>query len=384
MRGLEVFLAGGCVRDLLLGVPLRDVDLVVEGDPLAVARSLAASAGASATRLTPFGTSRVETPAGIRIDIAMSRRETYASPAALPHVQPAPIGEDLLRRDFTFNSMAVRLAGPRRGELLDPSGGLRDLRRRILRLHHAGSVADDPTRAFRAARFAARLSLKPAPSFFEALSAGDAPRAFASLSPARLLREVRLIWKERDPAAVLALLSRWGLLARVDPTLRWTAPLARAVRRAAGAREGGAVQEEASSLLLAILAWSLLPRRRRRLCARLGLIGAARREILLSASAPARARAHRPTFAGAARLAEWPDTACLVLRAVESEGTRRAIDRSLRRWQASRPLLRGDDLIGLGIPRGPRVGRLLRELRRRRFDGRLRTRADEIRWIRGS
>jgi tRNA nucleotidyltransferase (CCA-adding enzyme) len=380
-RGLEIFLAGGCVRDLLLGVPLRDIDLVVEGDPLAVSRGLAASTGARATRLTPFGTSRVETPSGVRIDIAMSRRETYASPAALPQVRPASIEEDLLRRDFTFNSMALRLAGPRRGELLDPSGGLRDLGRRILRLHHPGSVADDPTRAFRAARFATRYSLKPAPSFFEALSSRDASRAFASLGPARLLREIRLIWGERDPAAVLALLSRWGLLARVDPSLRFTVPLARAVRRAAGTRGEGAEHAEASDLLLALLAWSLLPRRRGGLCARLGLMGASRREILLPAAAPALARAHRPTFAVAAKMAEWPETAYLIVRAVESEGTRRAIDRSLRRWRTTRPLLRGDDLIGLGIPPGPRVGLLLRELRRRRFDGRFRTRAEETRWI---
>jgi len=200
------------------------------------------------------------------------------------------------------------------------------------------------------------------------------------LSPARLLRELRLIWDERDPAAALGHLSKWGILARVDPALRWSGPLSRAFRRSARQRRGEAARPR-PDLLIALLAFGLSPRYRGRLCGRLGLTGRGRREILLAASAPERARRFRPTFATTARLAEWPTLAILVVRAAAAGEVRRTIDLALRRWRLSSPRLDGKDLIAAGIARGPEVGSLLRQLRRRRFEGRLRTRAEEIRWI---
>src|SRR5262245_14832115 len=200
-RGVSLYLAGGCVRDLVAGVPLGDLDLVTEGDVGKLAADIAAAIEGLAGSSSRFGTCRIVGPDQSRIDLAKSRRESYPFPAALPVVEPAPIAEDLLRRDFTINSMAIGLAGPRKGELLDPSGGRGDLRGRRLRLHHVRSLADDPTRAFRAARYAVRFSLRPAGGWNAALDAAESSRSFTRLTPERLRRELELMWSESDPAA---------------------------------------------------------------------------------------------------------------------------------------------------------------------------------------
>ncbi len=180
LEGVPVWLVGGVIRDLLLDRPVLDIDLVVEGN----APETAALLGEPEASNEWFGTASVLVD-GMRIDIAGARRETYARPGALPQVEPAGLGEDLARRDFTVNTMAAPLGGA--GDLVDPHGGVDDLRARVLRVLHDGSFVDDPTRALRAARYAARLGLQLEARTAELLGNAD----LATVSPDRVETEIR-------------------------------------------------------------------------------------------------------------------------------------------------------------------------------------------------
>jgi tRNA nucleotidyltransferase (CCA-adding enzyme) len=380
---------GGCVRDLLKGVPLRDLDLVVEGDPRGLGQDLARRIHGRPGSLTPFQTCTVEGPGGLRIDLALSRREWYAEPAALPRVVAAPIEEDLLRRDFTVNSLAIGLTGPLRGRLLDPSRGRADLRARRLRPHHRETLVDDPTRGFRGARYAARFGLRTTPLWKEALRAAVHARSFRRLSASRLRRELALIWDEADPAAALSRCHRWGLLAHLHPRLRWGPDLARVIRKAK--RMGSGSDRGGAELLFASLAWALPAGSRRGLAGRLELQGEALRQILDAASAPARAerllgRARGGSDASAfrrmERLARWSDAEVRMVEAAAGARVRSRLEECRDSWARQQPILRGDEIIALGVPRGPLVGLFLREIHAARIAGRVRSRADEVALVR--
>ena len=154
---LPVLLVGGCVRDLLLGRPVSDLDIMVEGDGRAVAERLADSVGATCRYDRRFLTAALYLRDGARVDVATTRTESYPRPGSLPEVAAAALTDDLRRRDFTINAMAAFLNRGRWGEVLDPFGGRDDLRRRVVRAIHDGSFADDPIRALRAVRFESRL-----------------------------------------------------------------------------------------------------------------------------------------------------------------------------------------------------------------------------------
>jgi tRNA nucleotidyltransferase (CCA-adding enzyme) len=158
--GYSVFLVGGVVRDLLLGVPNLDMDIVVEVEGIEFARELARELKGRARSHRKFGTAVVILPNGRRIDVATARTEFYEYPAALPTVEVSSVRQDLYRRDFTINAMAITLSGERFGEILDFFGGLRDLQRRQVRILHNLSFVEDPTRIFRAVRFEQRYGFR--------------------------------------------------------------------------------------------------------------------------------------------------------------------------------------------------------------------------------
>ena len=163
--GMSVYAVGGCVRDWRLGLPpTSDLDITVEGSGVELARAAADALGGTAEAHPQFGTATLRLPPGHgsirRVDFAMCRKETYARPAAYPRVTPGTVADDLFRRDFTINAMAADLAAERFGTLLDPCGGRRDLARRVLRILHARSFLDDPSRLLRGVRFLARFGLR--------------------------------------------------------------------------------------------------------------------------------------------------------------------------------------------------------------------------------
>lgn len=330
-----VYLVGGAVRDLLCGRERSDIDLVVMGD----ATGLAAKLGAEVVEHERFATAKVRLD-GHEVDIATARAESYPHPGALPVVEPAgEIATDLARRDFTINAIAVPLQGE--PELVDPHGGRSDLEAGRLRVLHPRSFVDDPTRALRAARYAARFGFELEPETEILLRAADLETVSADRRAADLLRLAA------EPAAVrgLEMLVEWGL---VEPRRGGLDLAARVVR------------------LLAEPPWDgVAPRDRAVLAAALGPAGA---EEALAAARPG-----RPSEAVDLASARSPVELTLA-RALGAEW----LDRYLLEWRAVALEIDGTDLIAAGVPEGPALGRGLAEALRRKLDGELTGRDQEL------
>lgn len=356
-----VYVVGGAVRDLLLGTEPRELDLVVEGDATAVARRAASRLGGRVVVHERFGTATVTAP-GRSFDLAGARRERYPRPGALPDVElGATIEDDLARRDFTVNAMAVRLAD---GALVAWPGALDDLRARVLRVLHDRSFVDDPTRLLRLVRYAARLGFEIEPGT-RALAAAA---TVTTVTVPRLGAELRLLAREPQPAAVL-LLDDLGL--------------GRAVVHDAFAVDG-AVVERALALCpedgrpdLAALAAGCLDVPVGELSLRLDALAvpAGDREAIVEAAGSARGLAD----ALADPAVETPSSLWALLRRahVETIALAGALAdpagvAAARRWldevRHVRLAITGDDLVAAGIS-GPAVGAGLEAALAARLDG---------------
>ncbi|MDN5942493.1 MAG: hypothetical protein L0H94_11475, partial [Nitrospira sp.] len=206
-----------------------DFDLTVEGDGIAFARLVAVRYGAGLAVFERFATARLTFPNGLKMDIATTRRESYAQPALLPTVQPASIEEDLSRRDFTINAIAVQLNPRQFGRVLDPHGGQRDLRAHMIRVLHEGSFQDDPTRIFRAIRFEQRFGFHLERTTSRLLAQAASTNLVRQLSGPRLQNEILLLFAERDPVRAIARLGQLKLLRFFHRRLRYTKNVQRTV-----------------------------------------------------------------------------------------------------------------------------------------------------------
>jgi tRNA nucleotidyltransferase (CCA-adding enzyme) len=221
--GFPLYLVGGFVRDLLLGEPTLDTDLVVEGDAIKLARQVARRVGARTRSHQRFGTAKIilegrESEFGVSsVDLAAARMEFYPHSAALPEVENSSIKADLHRRDFTINTLAIRLDSGHYGELLDFYGGEQDLRNGCIRVLHSLSFVEDPTRIMRAARLEQRLGFEIEPRTAELID--NAIPGLASLSGERIRRELYLILCEREPEHALRRLDGQKVLAQIHPRL---------------------------------------------------------------------------------------------------------------------------------------------------------------------
>ncbi len=227
--GISLYLVGGVVRDLLLKRENWDLDLTVEGNGIAFARQVADRYGAGLAVFERFATARLVFPDGLKIDIATTRRESYAQPAILPTVQLASIEEDLYRRDFTINAMAIQLNAAQFGHLRDVYGGQRDLRARTIRVLHDGSFEDDPTRIFRAIRFEHRFGFRLERATLRLLAQTASTNLIARLSGPRLQNEILLLFSERDPVRAIARLAQLKLLRFLHRRLCYTKNVKRVV-----------------------------------------------------------------------------------------------------------------------------------------------------------
>jgi tRNA nucleotidyltransferase (CCA-adding enzyme) len=227
--GVSLYLVGGVVRDLLLKRENWDLDLTVEGDGIAFARLVADRYGAGLAVFERFATAQLVFPDGLKMDIATTRRESYAQPAILPTVQPASIEEDLYRRDFTINAIAVQLNPRQFGRLLDPYGGQRDLRARTIRVLHVGSFQDDPTRLFRAIRFEQRFGFRLERTTLRLLAQAASTNLIQQLSGPRLKNEILLLFAEHDPVRAIARLGQLKLLRFLHHRLCYTTTVKRVV-----------------------------------------------------------------------------------------------------------------------------------------------------------
>ena len=210
--GFHAYIVGGMVRDLLLGSDNFDLDIVVEGDGIRFAGCLAERLQATVKSHERFGSATITFPDRPRVDIATARTEIYERPAALPRVTPGSIRDDMRRRDFTINSLAISLMPAEFGRLLDFFHGVRDLRERHIRVLHEQSFMDDPTRIFRAVRFEARLGFRMVRSTEQLLVEALSRSILTELEDYRIAAELRLILEEPDPARSLKRLAQLGVI----------------------------------------------------------------------------------------------------------------------------------------------------------------------------
>lgn len=389
--GARAFLAGGLVRDALRSVEpwaARDVDLVVEGDGLALARMLAGeldTAGRVALlEHERFLTASMTVDGLGRIDVATARSERYERPGALPHVLPATIGQDLGRRDFSVNAMAVDLeAGGY--VLLDPFGGRWALARRRLSVLHSLSFVEDPTRMFRAARYGARLgfALDAWTARVQTLALRLAP--YPALSGSRLLAELELIAGEPRAGDALGRLGRAGVLRLLDARYRFdrvTAARLRALHDTLDWVQQTGLAVSPLDLALVVVLGGQPADVVAAALGRLGLAGEPRHRVERALVAPPPGTATDRPSARARRLRERGDLELAWLRLAGGDAVRAEVEWFVRHARANRPLLGGDDVVRLGIPRGPAVARALGALRDARLDGAVAERADEEAFVR--
>jgi tRNA nucleotidyltransferase (CCA-adding enzyme) len=333
-RGAPLFLVGGAVRDLLLGRPRGDVDVVVEGDVAPIARAL----GGEVVEHERFATAKT-TLEDLRVDLATARSETYARPGALPEVRPASLDDDLARRDFTINSMAIPLQGD--PTLIDPHGGWADLNYGLLRALHYRSFVDDPTRAIRAARYAARFGFEVEPTTLDLLRAAD----LATVSDDRRRAELTKLASERQAVAGFGLLADWGLL---KPDEERAAMLARLAE------------------LLSRPPWSEFAARDLTILnAALGEHG---RALDLASAKPG-----RPSEA--VELARGADPEELAIARALGGGW---LDDYVSEWRSVALEIGGEDLLQAGVPEGPAIGRGLQAALRKKLDGEIAGRDQEL------
>lgn len=394
-RGLPAYLVGGVPRDLLLGRKSTDFDIVVVGNAIPLARALARKHGGKMTVHEKFGTATLEiseqriesrdtahrTPHAA-LDLITARRETYAHPAALPDVTPSTLDDDLQRRDFTINTLAIRLDGAYFGELYDPYNGADDIARGIIRVLHVGSFLDDPTRIFRAVRYEQRYGFTIVP---ETLALVPAARPqVAALSAERVRHELDLILDEENAPSMLARLDALEMLKAVEKSLPW----------------GETLRERLETGLLAPAApdWDLTLRYagvpfRQVLGYSLWLLDLSSAEIdavqvrlafpsavLESVRAAARLRVDIPALSGAApskwveRLRGVPLTAIYAVFLVSGE---QALETYATHWQHIHPTTNGETLKALGLPPGPGYKKILLRLHNAWLDGEVTTAEQE-------
>jgi tRNA nucleotidyltransferase (CCA-adding enzyme) len=375
-----VYLVGGTVRDILLGEPNFDVDIAVEGDAIALAEALAEALGGRVRAHGKFGTAVVLYGDGQRVDVVTARTEFYDAPAALPTVEHATIREDLFRRDFTINAMAVSLRGEDFGALVDPFGGRRDLAAERIRVLHNLSFIDDPTRIFRAVRYEGRYgfamdehTLRLARGCIEMGLVGD-------LSSARLRDELVALLEEPDAGRAIVRLGALGADKAVHPHLAADEEAATLFERLLALRDEYRVDAPTWRLGFVALARRLPPdevyswlerlKVRRRDAER---IAAA---VTLGPRIVERLRSERLEPADVVRLVDpyAPDAPLLALALADLEPLR-AYFTSLR---GVRLAITGADLADLGLAESPRVGEILDELRRRKLNGELDGRDSEL------
>ena len=372
-EGTPLYLVGGAVRDLLLGRPTEDLDLVVEGDAETLAAVIAKGMSGDVVARSQFATVKLKVW-GSTLDMSTARNEWYARPGALPQIAHGTMREDLARRDFSINAMAYPLHLGRGAELLDPHGGLDDLRRGLVRTLHDGSFTDDATRIMRAVRYEQRLGFTLEQQT-ESLLRRDLPM-LDTISGDRLRRELQLWMEEERRLEILARADSLGVLAAIHPALAGAGVAASQV--AAG--RAGHTSDAKVCLALLVLpvsrtdGWAIVDRLRMPP----GWAAVVRDTIELRQRLSGLAEAAESNSRLYEYLSPFGDAAVRAwsLAAPDSR-TREALALYLDKLRHVRLALNGRDLMALGVPQGPAVGAMLARLRSAKLEGAAEGRARE-------
>jgi len=374
-RGQRVYLVGGVVRDLLLGYPNFDLDLVVEGDAVKLAQQVAETSQAKLLAHHRFGTAKLRYE-NFTLDLATARKETYARPGALPAVTPGTLKDDLVRRDFSINAMAISLGANDYGELVDPYHGKSDLGHHLIRILHPGSFSDDATRILRGVRYEQRLGFE-----FEAQTARLLKRNIPMLdtiSSDRIRHELELIFKEKQPELAIKRLGELGVLPRISPFLKGDGWLAEKFDKARHLKK----PTQLPSLYFCLLVYSFSEKDIEQFLAHLNIpakLSRAMRDTLrLKTRLPLLDKSSLKPSEIYYLLREYEPVA-IQANAIASESStiHRYLQLFLTKLRYVRTALDGEELKRLGISAGPEMGQVLQVLHKAKLDGEVSTRADE-------
>jgi tRNA nucleotidyltransferase (CCA-adding enzyme) len=390
--GHKAYLVGGIVRDMAMGYRNVDLDITVEGDGPAVARALAAKTGAVFTGPTQFATCKVESKAFGTVDFSTARKEVYRRPGALPLVKPSDLTEDLARRDFTINAMAISLGPEDYGRLIDPYDGMSDIKRRYLRVLHDRSFIDDPTRILRGARFASRYRFRFDGRTRRHLRCAIEDGSLHSVSGKRLYSELRLICMEEDARRGLLMLLRHDVLRAISTDLGCRNGLARYLRnlsRAVKAVEGIAGADFAVTwkCWFSALFADLGRGKAQKLITLFNPAGDVREVCMWVSGKTVRTRGVlaalelRHAYRTTKILKELPPEALVHLYAICHRRQRSLIRRYLTQWRSVGPCLTGGEVARMGVGEGPVVGRILEQILRLKLQGELPDREQEVRYV---
>jgi tRNA nucleotidyltransferase (CCA-adding enzyme) len=387
--GFNAYLVGGSVRDLLRGEENLDIDIVIEDDGISFARALGKKLDAKVRTHQRFGTAQVITD-DLKLDVATARTEYYESPGALPKVETSSIKKDLYRRDFTINTLAIKLNPRVFGLLLDFFGGQRDLREKAIRVLHNLSFVEDPTRAFRAVRFSERFGFKIGKHTENLIKSAIEMNLFDRLSGSRLYEELLLSFKETEPVRTLRKLSWFGLLKVINPNLVFNEKLEAIFK---------SMQDTLSWFNLLFLE----EKTDRGILYLMALLSGLKDEEMKAAldrlSPPPRVKDMIIRSMTLARnmLGRIPvndpveiynilrslklETALFLMALTKDSQEKKAISRYLTELRKVKTILKGDDLKRAGIRPGPVYSKILKELLEEKLRGRLKSKEDEEKFV---
>jgi len=375
-QGQKLYLVGGVVRDLLLGQGNFDLDLVVEGDASGLAQQLANITQGKITTHPRFNTAKVRWDKW-SIDLATARSETYDRPGALPRVAPGSLADDLFRRDFTINAMAVQLNPGGYGQLIDRYGGRDDLEKKLIRVLHEESFTDDATRIWRGLRYEQRLDFQLEPGTSKLLKRDI--NMLDNISGDRIRHELELVLKEKYPEKVLRRVEELKVLAKVHPALKGSGWMTEKFRQA---RQATASGSPPVGLYLALLAYRLTDEETQQLISRLRLPKQLGQTLLDTSNIRSKIKSlasPKISPSGIYSILRGYSVAALTANVLASDSpvASQNIQLFLSKLRYIKPALTGDDLTRMGVVAGPQIREVLTLLHEARLDGTVSSRQGE-------
>ena len=395
--GYPVYAVGGFVRDLLMRVENFDVDLVVEGDGIRFAETVEKTVGCRVRTHKKFGTAILLFPDGLKIDVATARFEIYESPAALPTVEKGSIKMDLYRRDFTMNTLAIQLNPKAFGEIIDFYGGMRDIKEKVIRVLHNLSFVEDPTRIFRAIRFEQRLGFQIAKHTQNLMKNSVRMGFLQRLSGGRVLSELVLLLKEDNPLPALNRMKDFDLFRFLHPSLKFDGEAIDLIERIHHVISWFDLlfrKEPYDRWLIYFygLIDHLRPEEIEEMCRRFSMNEKERDQVVVGKREADQTLLRLFSWIGAsyepkrseiyAVLDPLPtETKLFMMAKTNQVATRRYISLYFTQLKDVKPLLKGADLIGMGMKPGPFIRKTLANLLKARLDEQVTTQQDEFEFI---
>jgi tRNA nucleotidyltransferase (CCA-adding enzyme) len=395
--GFKAYAVGGFVRDLVMRRSNLDIDVVIEGNGIEFARKFGKLKNAKVRTHSRFKTAAVMLPDGNHVDVATARLEYYDSPGALPTVELSSLKLDLYRRDFTINTLALDILPKSFGTLIDFFGALGDIKEKSIRTIHNLSFVEDPTRILRAVRFSERFGFRISPQTTNHMKNTLKLDIFAGVSGPRLADELKNILEEDIVVEAVSKLHSLGVLAHIDPKIKWDAELAALFGRA---RETLAwyrllytdKKVEVWLILFLALTDSLKETELKRLTARLGITGKKKTSVIEGRRAGLKALKIIEREPGANimmsevyhLLKPLPTEVVLYLmEKTKVEAARKRISDFFTKLSLMDTALKGAGLKKLGVRQGPQMGKVLGLLLDKRLNDEISTKAEEVKFVKG-